>query len=336
MAGIKNKIGIYATIVFIGIIFWIVWAFSSANTTEATIYIKKSDTSDSVFAKIEKASCINNKFTYALVKKTMSIHKVYPGKYVVRKGMNNRELINMFKYGLQTEVKFRFGNNILPHELFSLLDSKFEADSNQFSKAAYNKENLEALGLDSGSVLGLFWSDTYQFPWSTDPEKIMTFFVNDQQKFWDSERFNKMTKAGFSSTKEVYILASIIEKEAMKNEELPIIAGVYINRLKIGMPLQADPTVKYAAGIKSMRRVTGILDVESPYNTYLYKGLPPGPIGIATKNGVDAVLNFQDHNYMYFCAREDFSGYHTFSKTYKEHQKAAILYRAALDKKRIK
>ena len=335
MAGIKNRIGIYATLVFIGIILGVVWAFSSANTKEATIFIDKNDTSDSIFHKIKKAACIKNNFTFTLVKKSMKITKVYPGKYVVRKGMNNRELINMFKYGLQTEVKFRFGNNILPHELFSLLGSKFEADSAEFAKAAFNKENLEVLGLDSGSVLGLFWSDTYQFPWSTAPEKIMTFFVNDQQKFWDSERFNKMTKAGFKSTREVYILASIIEKEAMKKEELPIIAGVYINRLKIGMPLQADPTLKYAAGIKSMRRVSGILDIESPYNTYLYKGLPPGPIGIATKNGMDAVLNFQDHEFMYFCAREDFSGYHTFSKTYKEHQKAAILYRAALDKRRI-
>jgi len=336
MARIKNRLGIYATIAFIGFILAVVWAFTTANTSESTIFIKKSDTVDSVFSKIENGGCIKNRFIYSMVKKTMSIHKVYPGKYMVRKGMNSRELINMFKYGLQTEVKFRFGNNILPHELFNLLDTKFESDSGEFSRAAYNKQNLEALGLDSGSVLGLFWSDTYQFPWSIAPDKIMTFFVNDQQKFWDSERFNKMTKAGFRSTKEVYILASIIEKEAMKLEELPKIAGVYINRLKIGMPLQADPTLKYAAGIKSMRRVTGILDIESPYNTYLNKGLPPGPIGIATKKGVDAVLNFEDHDFMYFCAREDFSGYHTFSKTYKEHQTAAKLYRAALDRKRIK
>lgn len=333
---LKNKAAVLILALFAAFVLGVVWAVTAPNTTETVIYIDRQDTPDSLFYKLNQARCVKNKLTLAFVKTLQPVKKVYPGKYVVKAGMSNRALLNLFKYGLQTEISFRFGNNILPHELYAALGNKFESDSAAFAGVLQDTTYLNPLGLDSISSLALFWSDTYRFPWSITPDKMALFFVNDQQKFWDSERFNKLTRAGFTATREAYILASVIEKEAMKTEELARIAGVYINRLRIGMPLQADPTVKYAAGIRSMKRVSGILDIESPYNTYLNKGLPPGPIGIATKKGVDAVLNFEPHDYLYFCAREDFSGYHTFSKTYKEHQKAALLYRSALDRRNIR
>lgn len=332
----KNKVVVGLILIFILLGVFIVWIFNGTNTDKSEIYIKTGSNPDSLYGTIMRSDLIHSKFSFDLAWYFMDIKKVYPGKYLITETMTNREIINMFKYGKQTEIDFRFGNNILPHELYGALGKKFESDSVEFAKAIEDTVPLRALGLDKNSVLAMFWADTYRFSWSISPDKMVRRFIDEQQKFWDSERFNLLGKTGLKSAKEVYVLASIVEKEAVKEFELPIIAGVYINRLRIGMPLQADPTVKYAAGIRSMQRVKGILDIESPYNTYKYKGLPPGPIGIATKKGVDQVLNFKKHDYLYFCAKEDFSSTHYFTKSYTEHQKNARKYRAALDARGIK
>jgi len=333
---LKNKIGILLLIVTLTTVAFMVWVFKSANTSKAEIFVKTGDNSDSLYLNLIKSGGLKKSWTFNIVKSIMEMDKIYSGKYQITEGMNNRALFNMFKYGNQVEVKIRLGNNVFPYEIFGALGRKFESDSVSFENAVYNANKLKALSLDSASAIALFWADTYQFPWTISADKVVDYFINDQQKFWNSERFNKLVKTGLHSTKEVYILASIVEKEVMKADEMPIIAGVYINRLKIGMPLQADPTLKYASGIKFMRRVTGILDIESPYNTYKNTGFPPGPIGLATKKGVDAVLNFLEHDYLYFCAKEDFSGRHYFTNSYTEHLKNAKLYRAALDAKGVK
>ncbi len=332
----KNKILLGLSVVFVIVVGCVIWVFSASNSYKSEIYIKTGDSIDSLYACLEKNKSIGNELTFKAAKYIMKFEKVYPGKYIISEGMNNREVINMFKYGRQSEVEFRFGNNILPNELYAALGRKFEADSIDFANAINNKTQLQVLGLDSISVLALFWADTYKFSWAVKPEKMVRKFVNEQQIYWDTEKFDKLAKTGLKSSKEAYILASIIEKEAVKDEELPIMAGVYINRLMIGMPLQADPTLKYAIGNKTMQRITGILDTESPFNTYKYRGLPPGPIGIATKKGVEAVLNFKQHDYLYFCAKEDFSNTHYFTKSYAEHLKNAKKYRAALDSRGIK
>lgn len=332
----KKKIAVGFTVVFLLLIGFIVWIFSAANTRKAEIYIKTGDNPDSLYTNIIKADGVQIRFAFDMAWWFMDFKKVYPGKYVMTEKMSNRELINMFRYGRQKDVDFRFGNSVLPHELYAALGRKFEADSADFAEAINNKVQLEALGLDSNSVLALFWTDTYQFPWAIKPAKMIRRFVNEQQIYWDADKFNKLANTGLKSAREVYILASIIEKEAMKDDELPIMAGVYLNRLRIGMPLQADPTLKYAAGIKLMRRVTGIMDTISPYNTYKNTGLPPGPIGIVSKKGVEAVLNFQTHDYLYFCAKENFSNSHYFTKSYEEHKKNAKKYRAALDARGIR
>lgn len=333
----KNKFLLALCALFLLLVAFVFWVFSSSNTHKSEIFIKTGDGLDSLFVNLERNESIRNGFSFKVAKYVMKFKKIYPGRYIITEGMNNREVINMFKYGKQKDIEFRFGNNVLPNELYSALGKKFEADSADFANAINNKEELAALGLDSNSVLAMFWADTYNFPWAMSPQKMVRKFVNSQQVYWNTERFDKLAKTGLKSSKEVYILASIIEKEAAKQEELPIMAGVYINRLNIGMPLQADPTAKYASGDKSMRRISGeTLEIESPYNTYKNLGLPPGPIGIATKTGVEAVLNFQTHDYLYFCAKEDFSGTHYFTKSYAEHLKNAAKYRAALDVRGIK
>ncbi len=331
----------YKSLVGLGLFFILVfgaiqWIFNSSNTCKSDIHIKTNGNIDILFKQLEDNESLRNQFSFKVAKYLMRFSSIKAGKYCITDGMSNRELINMFKYNHQKLIEFRFGNAMLPHELYGALGRKFEADSVDFEKAILNKTQLDALGLDSINVLSLFWAETYYFPWAISPKKMIRKFVNQQQIYWSAEQFNKLTKTGLKSAKEAYILASIIEKEAVKPEELPIMAGVYINRLMIDMPLQADPTLKYAIGNTTMQRVTGILNTSSPYNTYKNKGLPPGPIGIASKKGVEAVLNFKQHDFLYFCAKEDFSNTHYFTKSYAEHIKNARKYRAALDERGIK
>lgn len=312
-----------------------VYIFTSSNTLKTEIYIKTGDNTDSLLANLKRNNCLKNELTFTLAIKILKVEKVYGGMYKIGEGLNNYELIKIFKTGKQSDISFRFGSNIFANELFGLLGKKFEADSADFAKAILSTYKLEALALDSESCLAVFWSDTYFFPWTIKPDKLVDFFINEQQIFWNTARLKKLTECGFKNTKEVYILSTIVEKEAVKKEEMPAIAGVYINRLKKGMLLQADPTVKYANGIRNMSRVSGILDTVSPYNTYIFKGLPPGPIGTCTKAAVDSVLNFKKHNFLYFCAKEDFSNYHNFSETFSQHRIFAARYRTALNKRGI-
>lgn len=310
--------------------------FNKSNTSKTTIYIKTNDNVDSLYKILEQEKSIKNLRTFKIATQILKLNKVYGGMYRIEADLNNYDLIRIFKTGKQSDVKFRFGNNLYPNELFNMLDKKFEADSASFANAILNSSKLEVLSLDSNSCLAMFWADTYFFPWSISPQKLVEYFITEQQLFWNTKRLQKLAECGFKSTKEAYILATIVEKEAVKKEELPIIAGVYINRLKIGMQLQADPTAKYASGIARMSRVKGIIDTISPYNTYVNVGLPPGPIGLCNKSTIDSVLNYAKHNYLYFCAKDDFSNYHYFSENFAQHRIYAAKYRAELEKKGIK
>ncbi|MCC6720968.1 MAG: endolytic transglycosylase MltG [Bacteroidia bacterium] len=328
------------TVIFLIFIVLIVFSginiFNKNNTNHTIIFIKSNDNSDSLILNLFKNKCLKNEYTFKIAAKLLQLNKVYGGMYSIEDGMSNYDLIKLFKLGKQIEVVFRFGNNVYQNELFGLLGKKYEADSTEFASTILDKNKLEVLALDSQSCLAMFWADTYQFPWTMKPTDLVNNFIKDQQIFWNTERMQKLADCGFKSTKEVYILASIVEKEAVKKEEMPIIAGVYINRLKRNMLLQADPTVKYANGINKMSRVKGILDTISPYNTYKNLGLPPGPIGLCSKSAVDSVLNYKKHNYLYFCAKEDFSNYHYFTENFAQHRILAAKYRAALDKRGIK
>ena len=178
--------------------------------------------------------------------------------------------------------------------------------------------------------------NTYEFNWNTSADEFFARMAKEYKTFWNDERQQKAQNAGMTQT-EVSILSSIVQQETYKIDEMPEVAGVYINRLKKGMRLQADPTVIYAVGDFTLKRVLKKhLETDSPYNTYLYAGLPPGPICIPWPKTLDAVLNYKKHQYMYFCAKEDFSGYHNFAKTLNEHEKNATRYRNALNKRKIK
>ena len=182
----------------------------------------------------------------------------------------------------------------------------------------------------------MFIPNTYEFYWTTTAEVFMQRMNTEYLKFWSESRKAKAAELGYSP-EEISILASIVEKETNKNDEKPAIAGVYLNRLKYNWRLQADPTVVYAWGDFSIRRVLNLHKrIDSPYNTYVYYGLPPGPICIPSIASIDAVLNRQDHNYLFFCAKDDFSGYHVFAATNAQHAINANKYRKALDDRNIR
>ena len=236
---------------------------------------------------------------------------------------------------MQIPVKVTFNHLRTKEQLAGKISTQIEADSiaiiNQLSDTTF----LIETGLNNDNVSCLFIPNTYEFYWNTSATEFLNKMQKEYDKFWNNERLKKAATIGLTKF-EVSALASIVEMESYKKEERPIIARLYLNRLKKGMKLQSDPTIIFAVGDFTIRRVlTKDLKIDSPYNTYLHKGLPPGPICLPSINAIDAVLNASKNDYLFMCAREDFSGYHNFAKTSKEHSKNARKYRRALNKRKI-
>ncbi len=258
------------------------------------------------------------------------------GKYKIREGMSNRELLQMLRSGRQEPVKIIITNARNPQEIAGKAGHLLEADSSKLMRLFNDSSFLARFGLNRQTAMVLFIPDTYNFFWNTSPAQFFKRMYREYQKFWQGERRRKCDSLGFSIP-EVVTLASIIEKETAKNDEKQIMAGVYINRLRKHIPLQADPTIIFAWNDYTIKRVLNEhLQIDSPYNTYKIAGLPPGPICLPSVASVDAVLNYQKHTYLYFCAREDFSGYHNFVVTLSEHNRNAKRYQEALNKMKIK
>jgi UPF0755 protein len=178
--------------------------------------------------------------------------------------------------------------------------------------------------------MAMFIPNTYEVYYNVSPEGLLEKMHDEYEAFWNTERKEKAAKIGLTPV-EVATLASIVQAETIKEDEAPIIAGLYLNRLKKGIALQADPTLKFAVGDFSLKRILNVhKEIESPYNTYKYPGLPPGPISMAEINSIDAVLNYTSSNYYYMCAKEDFSGRHNFTNSYEEHMRNAAKYQRAL------
>jgi len=263
------------------------------------------------------------------------IDKIFPGKYLIKSGMNNNELVNLLRSGKQVPVKLVINNFRIKNEVVSLVGKQLEADSNQLSKILNDREFLSQYNLTPENAGTLFIPNTYQFNWNTSAEEFFERMKNEHKKFWTEERISKAKSLKLSEA-EISILASIVEKETRKRYEMPIIAGVYLNRLKRGMLLQADPTLVFASGDFRINRVLNIhKEIESPYNTYKYPGLPPGPICITDTRAIDAVLNYEKHDYLYFCANPDMTLTHVFAKTYEQHVVNARKFQQELNKRKI-
>lgn len=305
-------------------------------TDEGILYIRRGDSFETVMAGLQHKGYIRNAYTLRKVAELKKYpERVKSGRYQLKKNMSNNELVNLLRSGRQAPVHFTF-NNIRTLEQFAgVVNRQLDIDSAAFLQVAGDQAFIAGLGFTPETLPALFIPNTYQIYWDISARDFMKKMAAEYERFWNGARRQKAAAAGLSPT-DVTILASIIEEETLLPEEYPIIAGVYINRLKRDIPLSACPTLKFAWGDFSLRRILKKhMEIESPYNTYKYKGLPPGPVRMPSVKVMEAVLNYQRHDYLYFCAKSDFSGGHHFSRTLRQHNEYARQYHQALNKRKI-
>ncbi|MFN3528470.1 MAG: endolytic transglycosylase MltG [Bacteroidia bacterium] len=261
---------------------------------------------------------------------------VLPGRYRIEQQMNNVDLVKLLASGRQEPVRLMINKFRNRFDLYGAVGRKLEADSLQITQLFTDDKYMRKHGFRAENALAMIIPNTYEFWWNTSAEAFVARMYEEYKRFWTESRREQARRLGLSPV-EVMVLASIVEEETNKDDEKGTIARVYLNRLEIGMRLQADPTVKFAVGDFAIKRVTGKhLNVDSPFNTYMYAGLPPAPICTPSIRTIDAVLNSIPNDYLYFCAREDFSGYHNFARTYSKHQENARKYQRALNKLNIR
>lgn len=309
----------------------------SRDVSEKYIYIPTdADFIDVVTILSENGLLINaNSFEWLAKQKKYNTN-IKPGRYKINRDLNNNELINLLRSGRQTPVKVRFNNLRTKEQLAGKIAIQIEADSVSILDYITDIMFQKKLGLNDDNLVCIFLPNTYEFYWNTSAEEFVDRMLKEYSVFWNSKRKEKAEYINLSSY-EVSILASIVEKEqSIRIDERKKIAGLYLNRLRRGMRLESDPTLIFALGDFSIKRVLNKdKKVDSPYNTYMYLGLPPGPICIPSISAIDAVLNAESHDFIFMCAKEDFSGYHNFSKTYVKHLFNARKYHTALNKRRI-
>jgi len=278
----------------------------------------------------------SSSFIWISQRKQYNDFSIKSGRYLLKDGMSNNDLVNLLRSGRQTPINLVFNNIRTKEEFAGKIASQIEIDSLELLTAMLDTAFLNSLGLNAFTVSTLFIPNTYEFYWNTPVESFLSRMVAEHHHFWNESRKAKAQNIGLNFT-QVTTLASIVEKESFKKIEQPTIAGLYLNRLKKGMKLQSDPTVIFALGDFSIRRVLkNDLKYDSPYNTYKYKGLPIGPISLPSIQAIDAVLNYEKHSYLYMCAKEDFTGFHNFATTAVEHYINAAKYRKALNERNIK
>ena len=270
-----------------------------------------------------------------LAKKKRYTELIKPGRYVIVRSLSYLDLIDLLRAGNQVPVKLTFNNITTLNDLAGKIGSQIEADSAVLIEFLSSPENYRKDGFIRETIISLFIPNTYEIYWNTSAPGLYNRMLKEYNKFWNSERLSKAHEKNLTQT-EVSILASIVDAEVIKPDEKPRIAGVYINRIRKGIPLQADPTIKFALNDFTITRILfKHLEVNSPYNTYKHSGFPPGPIGCPTIEGIDAVLNAERNDYLFFVAKPDFSGYHNFSRTLTEHKSYALMYKKELDKRKI-
>ncbi|WP_299064145.1 endolytic transglycosylase MltG [uncultured Polaribacter sp.] len=312
--------------------------FGTSITKETILFVRTTDSLIDIKNKIANFSKSPETFLLVAAKKNFSKPKA--GRYLLTKGMSNNELVNMLRVGRQTPLKVSFNNQDTLEKLAGRIAEQIEADSISLLNTFKEKEFLSENNLTEKSVLQIFIPNSYEFYWTVSPEKLRTKILIYYNRFWNKSRIEKAKKLNLSKS-EVITLASIVQKETAKKEERPIVAGLYLNRLNNGWPLQADPTIIYCVkAVKGQdyvvkRVLTADLELNSPYNTYKNKGLPPTLIAMPDISAIDGVLNAQKHNYYYMCASVDRIGYHDFAKSLAQHNRNAAKYHSWMNKQRV-
>lgn len=321
---------------FAGIAYYYLFApqFHPQKTTY--VYIDRDDTTDSVYNKVRQAGRASSMsgFKWMMALRDYDQH-LHTGHYAIRPGENVYHVFSRLYRGYQEPVNLTIGSVRTLDKLARSAGRQLMIDSVEIAGRLNDSLFIRELGYTRETLPCLFIPDTYQAYWDMDTDAFFSRIQKEHERFWNNERREKARAIGLTPT-EVCTLASIVEEETNNKEERPVVAGLYLNRLRLGMPLQADPTIKFALQNFGLRRITNEhLNVASPYNTYLNPGLPPGPIRISTPEGIDAVLNYTRHNYLYMCAKEDFSGTHNFAADYRTHMQNARRYWQALNKRKI-
>lgn len=291
---------------------------------------------DATFKTVQKqlheGDYVQDLMSFAFLARLMDYdQKVKSGRFVIKANMTNLQAIRLLRLGKQEPVRITFNNVRLLKDLSEKITANLGMRSDEFEAAAVRFSMNNPYGFNKDNLMCMFIPNTYEVYYNISPDALMERMHDEYDKFWNEERKAKAQTLGLSPV-EVSILASIVQAETVKQDEAPTIAGLYINRLKQGMPLQADPTLVFASGDFSLKRVLNEhKEIDSPYNTYKYAGLPPGPINMPRVNCIDAVLDYKQSNYLYMCAKEDFSGYHNFTDNYRQQINNANRYQRALE-----
>lgn len=336
---LKLILAVFALLIISGgVILYLYQSKALKIEKETTLQITDADNVESLSVKLSESCGLKFPSVFKVVADKMNLQaSMKNGRYHLLPKMTIVEVVRVFREGKNRTVNLTLnGNNDDFGLSMKYVGEKLEPDIDAFTELYYDSAFIASLGFNHATIPALPIPDTYNFYWHTSPQEFFLRLKKEYDKYWNSERLAKAEQCGLTPI-QVATLASIVCKETNKVDEMPMVAGMYLNRLKIEMPLQADPTIKFALHEPGLKRILNIhLKVESPYNTYMNKGLPPGPICVPSKQATEAVLNHAQHNYIFMCAKEDFSGYHNFAINYADHLKNARLYQQALDERGIK
>ena len=341
MKKLNSKVYLYVAIVGLlliaGLLAFHLMTTVSGSESTVYLYIDDDDTQDSVIVKLQPLTAPAGLASLStLLRHSDYSEHVRSGRYAIEPDDGPITVFRRLKNGQQSSFNLTIPEMRTMDRLAAVLGQKLMLDSATIADALYSQETCQQYGYDTTTIAAMFVPNTYDVYWNMSTDKLLERMQKEHDHFWQGDREAKAAQMQLTPV-EICTLASIIDEETANNAEKPMIAGMYLNRLKQNMPLQADPTIKFALKQFELKRIwQKLLTIDSPYNTYKNEGLPPGPIKIASIKGIDAVLNAVDHDYLYMCAKEDFSGTHNFATTYQEHMKNAARYAKALNERGIK
>ena len=338
------KIGLFLTVSILlttfTFYFWQIYRSPNLQTQEGdktfALLIPPGSTFESVVDTLKKNDVLNDELSFRFLAKLMKYpERVKAGRYEITPLMNNRAALVKLRNGSEDPLTLTFNSMRQKSDLIERVGSKFVFGSDALAQRLNDPAVTEKYGFDTTTIVTMFLPNTYEIFWTIKPDAFLDRMAAEYKKFWTPERRAKADALGLTQV-QVQVLASIVAAETNKRDEQPRVAGVYLNRLKRGIKLEADPTVIFALRDFGIRRLlTRQLAIDSPYNTYRYTGLPPGPINLPAPATIDAVLNAEQHDYLFFVVDAKFTGYHTFSKTLAEHLANARLYQQELNRRKI-
>lgn len=340
----QNQVFFWLFLIALGSLAWLVYQHFILNKASlkekgyAYLYLGKQQDFDDLMQQIRSEQMVEDPEAFEWLAQRMKLpENIHPGKYRINTGMTARQIINQIKYKKEEKVKLSYNSQIRTlQEFVEYTAMKLELEEEEITDWMEDEEKLERqFSLNPENAFALVVPGTYELSWAISVEDLFTVLKERFDKLWSTERRRKARALGYSIP-EIVTLASIVQSESGIRSEQMKIAGVYLNRLAINMPLQADPTLKFATeNFEARRLLNADKEINSPYNTYKNKGLPPGPIALVSSQAIDATLNYAKHNFLYFCAKPGLDGYSDFSRTYEQHRRFALAYQKALDEKGI-